>query len=314
MRRYGSSPPMCSERKNSKGGKIKSLRVKKRIVIIGAGRVGTALAKALRDKDYDIVAVLSRSLESAKRCAQLCSCPLAITDAARIPEVDIVIISVPDDAIQEVAEGLRRLEVLHEGSLVVHTSGAIPSDVLSPLRELGADVASVHPIQSITGPESDIRGVYFGVEGDERALPRARRLVEDLGGIPLEIPEGEKSVYHLACTIASNYLVTLLHVANRLFESLGLEPGEAFKVLKPLIEGTLANVEKLGVEEALTGPISRGDIGTVRGHLEVLKERFPHLIPFYVTLGRLTTEMAKSRGSIDRKKAAALERLFKSFT
>lgn len=285
-----------------------------KLVLIGAGRVGPALAKAFRDKGYNIVAVLSRSLESAKRCAELCSCPLAITDPAHIPKADVVLICVPDDAIGEVVDKLRRLRVVHKDSVVIHTSGAVSSDVLSPLRELGADVASLHPIQSITGPESDLRGVYFGIEGDEKALSQVRRLIEELGGVPLEIPKEEKSVYHLACTIASNYLVTLLHVADQIFRGLGLQPEGAFRVLKPLIEGTLANVEKMGVEEALTGPISRGDVGTARRHLEVLKEKFPHLVPFYVTLGRLTTEMAQSRGSIDRKKVTALERLFKSFT
>ncbi|MDZ7261191.1 MAG: DUF2520 domain-containing protein [candidate division KSB1 bacterium] len=279
-------------------------RQEQKVVLIGAGRVGSTLAVHLREKGYTICAVISRSRASASACAEKVQCPLAATDIQELPSAaSIILITTPDDAIPSVVQSLVKLDpTLLKDRLVAHTSGALSSSILAPLKKEGALVASIHPVQTfppVGNRIAHLTGVYFGIEGNDQAIKKARKLVEDLGGIPIVLPEEVKGLYHLACTMASNYLVTLIGASLTILRSLNLSEKEAFCLLKPLLEGTLKNIENSGVSKALTGPIARGDVETVRLHLTLLEEKYPDLLPLYLSLGTKAMEISLAQGKIE---------------
>ncbi|MDI6907772.1 MAG: DUF2520 domain-containing protein [Thermoanaerobacterales bacterium] len=283
------------------------------MAIIGAGRAGTALGLALAAAGYPVAAVASRRLETAEALARRVGCPATDRpdDAAR--RAAVVWITTPDRAVAEVAGAIAAQGGFSPGQHVFHASGALPAAVLSPAREKGALVAAVHPLQSfagVTGPP-DLAGCYFGVEGDAAALPLARRLVADLGGVFLPLRAGDKALYHAAACVASNYLVSVLDLAVRLLEGAGLERKAATAALLPLVEGTVANVRRAGVAAALTGPVARGDLDTVRGHVEALRALDPEAAELYRLLGCYTAGLARARGDLAPAAAAALELILK---
>ena len=186
----------------------------------------------------------------------------------------MVVIAVPDDAVKAVASGLARAGGPWSGRMVFHTSGLVPAAVLGPLAERGARVASLHPVQSFPSkdlPVSVFRGVSWGIEGDAAAVEDAVAIVRSLRGHAVLLAARDKPRYHAACALASNALVALEWTAAGLFRSAGMTEAAAARTLLPLVQGTLQNVKSLGLEKALTGPIVRGDIETVRKHLEALK-------------------------------------------
>ncbi len=192
-----------------------------------------------------------------------------------------------------------------------HLSGALSIEVLGDLRRKGASVGAIHPIQTFATLGRAIEllpGSYFGVTADPGALPAAMELAEALGGKPIAIADSDKPIYHAAACVASNFFVALVDCAERLMESAGVPREVAAKCLLPLIEGTLSNVEALGPMEALTGPIARGDVDTVAGHLKALEENAPEELAVYVALARRTAEIALRRGSIDAERADGLRK------
>jgi predicted short-subunit dehydrogenase-like oxidoreductase (DUF2520 family) len=224
----------------------------------------------------------------------------------------VVFITTPDDAIQSTCERIAQHNGFEKDSVVIHCSGALSSAILLSARHCQARVATLHPLQSFASAEQAeklVSGSYFAVEGDEVALPVVRQLVADLNGVLLEItPEG-KTLYHAAAVVASNYLVTLVHAAQALNRSAGMSPELSFKALHPLIQGTLKNIGSKGIPEALTGPIARGDVETVRAHLKTIEEQTPELLAIYMVLGRCTVDLAKAKGSLDDKAAEELVRI-----
>lgn len=293
--------------------------MEKRVALIGPGRLGTALARALDEGGYRIDAVVGRTIASARRCADAVRCKKATTDLREFPpDCPIILIATPDKVIADVASRLADLGLGRHGTFAVHFSGALSSEVLSPLKNAGVVVASIHPIQTFPGAPDDwkrFRGIYFGIEGEEPALAFARNLVKELGGVPLVIPREAKGIYHAACTMASNYFVALMDAAAELLSPLGLPEGQARKVLMPIVRTTLENIEALGPSQALTGPIARGDGSTVEKHLREIATSFPALIPVYVALGERATEIALRRQQISQEVFRALkERLRQALT
>lgn len=285
------------------------------IAIIGAGRAGTALGAALAAVGYSVTAVASRRLETAEALAARLSC-LAVAqpeDAARRAEV--VWITTPDRAIGTVAGVIAAAGGFSPGQHVFHASGALSADILAPARKKGAHAASIHPLQSLTSETrpSDLRGCSFALEGDEEALPLARRMVSDLGGEVLPLRAQDKMLYHAAASITSNYLVVLLELAVRLLEKCGVQRGNGTSALIPLAEGTLANIERLGVRDALTGPLARGDVVTVRGHTDALRSIDDReAADLYARLGRCAVGLARTRGDISPEVAVILEQELRS--
>jgi predicted short-subunit dehydrogenase-like oxidoreductase (DUF2520 family) len=178
--------------------------------------------------------------------------------------------------------------------------------VLETLRKRGASTASFHPVQSFprkTTPPGHFRGISFGLEGDRNALALARTFVRQLGGRALVIPEGAKPLYHAAFGFASNFLVVLLDAATRLLEEAHIPEDKAARMLFPLLQGTLHNVKELDTAAALSGPLVRGDVASVRAHLKAL-ERWPRYADVYRKISLVGLEMAKKRGLKPRKLGA----------
>ena len=192
-----------------------------------------------------------------------------------------------------------------EGGITAHTCAAFGAEALRPRRPAGA----VHPLRSFADPARAAElfpGTACAVDGDEDAVEVLEGFVRSIGGAPLRVRTDRKAIYHAGAVLASNALVALLDAAIRLFQKAGVARPDALRALLPLVEGTVANARSVGVPEALTGPVERGDAETVRLHVEALSAHAPELVGAYATLARLTAEAARAKGTIDE---AAVERL-----
>jgi predicted short-subunit dehydrogenase-like oxidoreductase (DUF2520 family) len=272
--------------------------------VIGTGRVGAVLGAALAAAGHRVVAATGVSADSVHRATRLLpGVPLLPADevAAR---ADLVLVAVPDDVLGPVVAGLAELGAWRPGQLVVHTSGAYGAAVLAPAARAGARTIAAHPAMTFTGGPEDLRrlaGTTFGVTTDD--LADARALVADLGGDLVEVAEAARPLYHAALVVGANHLVTLVNEAADLLARAGVaEPGT---VLAPLLTAALDNALRDG-DAALTGPVSRGDAGTVAGHLRVLGEQAPDAVAGYAAMARLTAARALAAHRITRTQAGPL--------
>jgi len=184
---------------------------------------------------------------------------------------------------------------------------------LKSARDAGAHTGSIHPIQSFAdtrGAIENIPGSTFGITVNDQIRKWAVRFVRDMGGQPFFVSESDKPLYHAAACLASNYLVTLMHAAEEIYMSLGLSSDDAVRAFWPLVKGTIRNIESKGTVQSLTGPIARGDIGTVEKHLSALQENLEILIEFYCRTGLLTVDVALKKGTISRERALEIKSLF----
>jgi predicted short-subunit dehydrogenase-like oxidoreductase (DUF2520 family) len=222
---------------------------------------------------------------------------------------DLVILSVPDRAIPAVAIQVAAGGALRRGAVVAHCSGAFPAGVLAGVRAAGGWPGSIHPLQSFADVETAVQtlpGSFFFLEGTQEAVDVLRGLVLSIDGRPVPIESAQKALYHAAACAASNFLVELVDYAARIMVLAGVPPDVAMPALLPLVFGTVKNLERVGIPAALTGPIARGDVGTVRGHLKALQNAPGDLVRLYVALARKTVEVALKKGQIDRAAADAL--------
>lgn len=267
--------------------------------IAGTGRLGTALAAALVRSGWRAVVLFDKDIRAARRARRLVGQGRASSDLRELAgAAGLVIVAVPDDAVPILASRLARMSGAWDGRLVFHTSGLLPASVLRPLAARGAFVASVHPAQSFPRPDAPgrlFRGITWALEGDATAVEEASRVVKDLRGNALLLSAKDKPLYHAACSLASNGLVALEAAAVDILQAMGLGDEQALAVLIPLAEGTLQNVKKLGPAAALTGPVARGDQGTVRKHLQALMKR-SEARAVYQALGRHALRLARERG------------------
>jgi len=220
-----------------------------------------------------------------------------------------VILAVPDRAIPAVAIEVAAGGALKRGAVVLHLSGGLPSGVLSGVQAAGGHPGAMHPLQSFADVEIALRslpGTYFYLEGDPRALQVMHLLVDALGGRAVEIPAASKALYHAGAAAASNFVVTLIDYAVGLLTQAGVTRELALESLLPLIRGTVENIEAVGLPEALTGPIARGDLGTVKRHLRALAEMPGDTVRLYRHLARKTIEVALRKGTLQRKDAEQL--------
>jgi predicted short-subunit dehydrogenase-like oxidoreductase (DUF2520 family) len=276
-----------------------------RLGIVGAGRVGTALALACSRTGIEVVAVASRSEKSVERLVQLAGLDRSVVCSSpneAFERSSVLLLSVSDDAIGEVClqltKGVSDKRASEPGFRVVaHLSGALSSSILSPLRKLGASVGSIHPIKSFsTDPHvsSDLKGTVASIEGDEGAVQTLSELAGVLGMRPTEIASEAKPLYHAAACIASNYMVTLFALSCDIMVRSGMDPALARESIAHLMGGTMRNLQSQPPEQALTGPIARGDSDTIKGHLDAL-ERIDNcrVNAIYRLLGLETAELAK---------------------
>jgi predicted short-subunit dehydrogenase-like oxidoreductase (DUF2520 family) len=280
-----------------------------RVGVVGAGRVGAVLSAALRAAGHDVVAAAGESDASVRRIAELLpGVPRRKpTDVARA--CDLLLLAVPDDMLRNVVTMLADSGALHAGQLVVHTSGRHGLAVLAPARAVGARVAAVHPAMTFTGTAIDLDrlpGTVFGLtaEAGERAVVES--LVADLGGTPMWVPEEMRTLYHAGLAHGANHLVTLVTEAMEILSAAGA--ADPAGTLRPLLTAALDNALEHG-DAALTGPIVRGDLGTVRAHLEDITANAPQTLSSYVALARDTLDRAVTDGRVVPLRAARIREL-----
>jgi predicted short-subunit dehydrogenase-like oxidoreductase (DUF2520 family) len=281
------------------------------IAIIGAGRLGTSLGRALAKKGHRIKALSCRRKKSAEESRAIIGQGRALTDnAAAARTAGVLFLCVPDEALPAVTSQLAPSRVDWPGKMIFHTSGLLPARVLKPLQEKGALAASFHPIQSFSSKTvrpAFFRGVSVGLEGDRKAVALARTFVRQLGGHALLISEEAKPFYHAAFSFASNFLVILLDTAAHLLKEAKIPEEKRLRLMLPLLQGTLHNVKEFDTKGALTGPLMRGDAASVKSHLDALK-RWPRYEEAYRMLSLVGLEMAK-KGGLDSRKLRTLRNL-----
>lgn len=278
----------------------------RRTTVIGPGRVGTALGMALTAAGYEVVAVAGRGSGAVERFVQRVPSAEALPLVAAGQAAELVIVAVPDDALPEVIRDAARDEAVAPGSRWVHVSGGYGTDVLRPVRLAGAAVAACHPAQTFPDPDAGLAalpGASWAVTAAESDLGWARVLVTDLRGSPVTVPARSRTLYHAGLTVGSNATATVVALARDLLLGAGVEDPGAF--LGPLVTTSAGNAADDGAA-ALTGPVRRGDAGTVAAHLAELRETLPEAVDAYVALSRLALGYAR-RGGLDPDKADAVE-------
>ncbi len=274
------------------------------------------MLKYLTKGGYVSAGLASKSLDSAKRVADLIGTSgfsTVLWEAAK--KADIVFITTPDGAIKSACDSISKKKGFKAGSVVLHCSGGLSSTELMSAKTCGANIGSMHPMQSFASTEYEFNpfsGIVTSVEGDREAVDAAKHVTEDLGSHCVTIKTEAKMLYHASAVVASNYLVTLLDLSLSLIKLAGVTGEDALRGLKPLIEGTISNVEKMGIQNALTGPIARGDIQIIEKHLSEIGSKTPQLLSLYKTLGLYTVEIAKEKGSISEAVRKRLKDLFKA--
>jgi predicted short-subunit dehydrogenase-like oxidoreductase (DUF2520 family) len=272
---------------------------------IGAGTVGTALSVRLSGLGYPVVAVSSLSRTSAQKLAQAFKDCRVFDSQGVADNAELIFITTPDDAIARVASEIK----WRPGQGVVHCSGADSTDILEPAKKSGAQVGVFHPLQtfaSVKQAMENIPGSTFALEAEESLMKTLKEMAISLGGNWVEVKAGDKVAYHAAAVIACNYLVTLLKLATDLWQTFDVPPQQATQALLPLLRGTIHNIETVGIPQCLTGPIARGDVGTIKKHLDALERATPHLVSTYRELGLQTIPIAVAKGKIDKNQAEEL--------
>jgi len=282
------------------------------VAIIGAGRVGSAIGSLLRQAGVNVTAVSARH-EATALAAALSTGGEPLTDnAAAARTATLVLVAVPDEAIADVVRQIALDDGFSTGQVVAHVSGALGLDVLRPAADAGAAIGCLHPAQSFANAQHAMReipGSVFGITAEEGACATLEALVAVLGGVPVRVKAGNRPLYHVASVMASNYLVALADMAAELFERAGLSPEEARAALGPLVRGTATNIRVAGTRGALTGPIVRGDIDTVRAHLAALECVPAEMRQTYRLLGLRANAIALDAGRIDAASATEMARL-----
>ena len=282
--------------------------------VAGPGRVGMSLAKAFAAAGLSCAGVYGGTHAKA-RAAELgvrhFNEPLGLIAAA-----DVIFICVPDRFINAAAESMAKaaaqagLDV--SGKYFYHVSGSAGLDELAPLKALGAETGSLHPLQSFAAPVKSLAGIGMAVDGTPKAQALANDLARIAGAVPFNVPAEERTAYHAAACFCSNYAVTVVALAQKLLSRWAASEKEAFKLLLPLFNGTANNLQKADTAvQALTGPIARGDAVTVKAHLAALPQEF---LSAYCALGRETVKLAAENGSITPSAAAEMKSLLTEAT
>ncbi len=273
-----------------------------RVGVVGAGRVGAVLAAALRDVDaggrYDVVAVAGESPASRARISHLLAGVAVDKPTAVSRACDLLLLTVPDDMLANVVNMLSASGAIRAGQYVAHTSGRHGLAVLEPAAALGARVLAMHPAMTFTGTEIDLarlRGCVFGVTATASTRALAASLVADLDGSLTWVPESRRTLYHAGLAHGANHLVTLVSQAMDLLRESGAEDPAA--TLRPLLTASLDNALRFG-DGALTGPIVRGDVNTIRAHLADITLTAPATLESYVALARATANRAVLEGRL----------------
>jgi predicted short-subunit dehydrogenase-like oxidoreductase (DUF2520 family) len=285
-----------------------------RVGIVGAGRVGAVLGAALAAAGHDVVAASGLSAASHLRAACLLpGVPLLPADEV-VAASDLVVLAVPDDILAGLVTGLAETGAWRPGQLLFHTSGAHGLAVLAPAERIGVLSLALHPAMTFSGGPEDLDRVMaapFGVTSRPAHRAVAETLVLEMGGEPFWVEESDRGLYHAALVTGANHLVTLVAEAADLLRTAGV--ADPARVLGPLLNAALDNGLRRG-DGGLTGPVSRGDVGTVARHVQTLTERAPASVDAYVALAKRTTERALAAGRLKRHEGAPLLELLSGST
>ena len=282
------------------------------IGIVGAGAVGTGLGVALSRAGWPIHAVASRDPARRERFRSLVDVARVFADPEPIlDEVELVILAVPDDAVAAVAGSLR----LYGGQAMVHTSGALGAEVLAPAMAAGTQIGAFHPLVAFADTEravAALHGATVTIEGDDQLAAMLADMAEAVGARPVRLAPGTKAAYHAAAVLAAGGFVALLDAIAELGRVAGLDEAGSLAIYGPLIEGTLGNARALGIRAALTGPMTRGDSGTLRAHLDALRAYAPGVLPLYVAAAEREIDLALARGALAPEDATTMRGIINS--
>jgi predicted short-subunit dehydrogenase-like oxidoreductase (DUF2520 family) len=287
---------------------------KKKMTILGVGKVGSALALELTDagfkvkylvgRDPAILNKLSKRIKGSKTSDALTS--------EILQKSDIVLITSRDTQIKDAVVQIQAARTDIEGKMFIHTSGSVSSAALSALKRKKAHTGSFHPIQTFnkvsTKNNKLLSGIYFGIEGDEETKKFLKKAAKKLGSGVIEMKSARKPLYHLASVMASNFLVTNINMISDVLAKAGIKDVNTYGVYKGIISQTLKNIDKNGRVDALTGPVDRNDLETISSHLEYLKKHLPEMEAFYKEASKMTSKVAKEKGSLTHKEFTDLNR------
>lgn len=268
------------------------------IGIVGAGAVGTALGVALSRAGWPIHAVASRDATRRERFRSLVEVTRVFIDPEPlVEEVELIILAVPDDVVAPLARTLR----MYGGQAMIHTSGALGADALTSAMAAGTQIGSFHPLVSFSDTERAVealRGATIVIEADDQLASMLAAMAEALGATPVRLAPGVKAAYHAAAVLAAGGFVALLDAIAELGRVAGLDEQGSLAIYGRLIEGTLGNARALGIAAALTGPITRGDLGTLKANLDAIRRFAPRAMDLYVAAARREIELAAGRGAV----------------
>ncbi|HAK00443.1 MAG TPA: hypothetical protein DCM62_10495 [Bacteroidales bacterium] len=288
-----------------------------KIAFVGAGNIGESLAKALLLSGFNVSGIYDIDPSKALLVAER----LGVVSFGAIQnnklDCDVVFLTVPDRELSKLCSELVDTGRLRTGMVVLHTSGAFSSQELSAASDIGCFAGSFHPLQTFPDAQTghlNFINAYVAIEGDNVAKEVCLQIVRSLGCLPLQIPVDMKSLYHAAACMASNYMVAVVDTAINWLVSSGVKPSDALPALKPLLTTTLQNILNHDTEKALTGPISRGDIPTVQGHILALKHKLPNQVNLYKMLGEVCVDIADRRKTITNEQKQGLVQIFEQPT
>jgi len=278
------------------------------IGIVGAGAVGTVLGVALSRAGWHVGAIASRDAGRRERFRSLVPGARGFAEAtALLDEVELVILAVPDDVLPSLAEQLR----LYSGQAMIHTSGALGADVLEPAMAAGTQVGAFHPLVAFADLElavAALHGATVAIEGDDQLAALLASMAEAVGASAVRLAPGTKAAYHAAAVLAAGGFIALLDAIAELGAVAGLDEAGSLAIYGRLAEQTLANARALGIARALTGPMTRGDVGTLERHLATLRAHAPAVLPLYAAAAEREIALAESRGVLAPEAAAAMRR------
>lgn len=286
-----------------------------KIGFIGAGKVGTSFGIYLKENEINLVGYYSKSLSSAKKSAIITHSCFYKDLSDLVQAVDIIAITTPDDVIIEIVKELIKLDKLLKDKIVFHMSGVHTSKILSPLELYNVTILSVHPLLSFSDPiksAKELNNAFFTIEGSGYKYQEIKENLERLGNQFIEVSTENKELYHTALTVLSNYLVTLIDLGLEMLIKAGFSKQDATQIAEPLVNQTMNNIFQSNAEEALTGPISRGDIGTVNMHINNLRNANKQWLKLYKILGEHTVSIAEKSGRIDQDTVIKLREVLKN--
>ena len=283
--------------------------------VIGCGRLGKAITRLFHEQQvFQITHILNRSMESSEQAVNFIGAGTPLDNMSDLREVDVVFISASDSSVESIAKDLARTENC-DAKIVFHASGSLSYRVLDSLAEQGALIASVHPMVTFSDPEHAVQAVpgsYCSMEGDADARIFLREAFKKIGSNPFDLGDVAKAEYHAAAVFVSNYVNTVVHTGLDLFARVGLDRKRSLKILQPGIASIVNSLLQEGTVESLTGPISRGDVNVIEGHLRALKANSPEILELYRQLAKATVPISREKGLADHESLDKIDALLDS--